>query len=158
MCSQKAPKRKKANDEEQCVEQGLAIVFCITIKVHVFSLKSPRCFNLFVCLRIMDPQQRSGETHSGIATEECCRHVHYITPHYTTHTTNMEIHRRVAEHIGKYDILLKIVKKKLRWSGHVVRANGTPANAFLHGKVEGKRSRGRPVVGQCKGIYRTEPE
>ena len=36
--------------------------------------------------------------------------------HCTTHTTNVDIHRRVAEHIGKYDTLLEIVKKrKGRW-------------------------------------------
>ncbi len=33
----------------------------------------------------------------------------------------MDIHRRVGEHIGKYDTLLEIVKKRmLRLFGHVV--------------------------------------
>ena len=49
--------------------------------------------------------------------------------------------RRVIEHIGKYDTLLEIVKKrKLRWFGHVVRVKGTLANTILQGKVEGKDS------------------
>ena len=39
--------------------------------------------------------------------------------------TNVKIHRRVAEHIGKYDIVKKM---KLRWFGHVVIAKGTLAN------------------------------
>ena len=41
------------------------------------------------------------------------------------HTTNVEIHRRVTEHIWKYDTLLEIVKRKLRWFRHVVTAKGT---------------------------------
>ena len=58
--------------------------------------------------------------------------------HYT-HTPNVEIHRRVAEHIGKYDTLLEIVKKrKLRWFGHVVRVKGTLLNTILQSKVEVK--------------------
>ena len=41
-------------------------------------------------------------------------------------------------HIGKYDTLLEIVmKRNLRWLGHVVRAKGILANTILHGKVEG---------------------
>ena len=32
------------------------------------------------------------------------------------------------------------------------RAKGTLANTILQGEVEGKSSRGRPVVGQCKGM------
>ena len=64
---------------------------------------------------------------------------------YTNHTSNSEILRKVAEHIGKFDTLLEIVKKrKLIWFGQVVRAKGTLAYAFLQGKVEEKRSRGRP--------------
>ena len=43
--------------------------------------------------------------------------------HYTTHTTNLEMNRRVSEHIEKYDTLLEIIKKrKHRWLGHVLRA------------------------------------
>ena len=32
--------------------------------------------------------------------------------HYTIHTTNVEIHRRVEEHIGKYNTLLEIVQTR----------------------------------------------
>ena len=60
---------------------------------------------------------------------------------YATHTPNDEIYRRVAEHIGKYDILLEIIKKRtVSWFGHVVRAKGTLTNMILHGNVEMKRS------------------
>ena len=59
--------------------------------------------------------------------------------HYTTDTTNVEIHRIVAEHTGKYGTLLEVIKKKLRWFGHnYERAKGTlAANSILQGKVEG---------------------
>ena len=57
----------------------------------------------------------------------------------------MEIHRRVAEHIGKYNTLLEIVTRKIGWVGHVVRAKGTLANTILQRIGEGKISRGRPA-------------
>ena len=77
---------------------------------------------------------------------------------------------------SEYDTLLEIVKKsKLRWFGHVMRAKVMMVNTILHGKVEGKRSRGRParrwlddvkewikrkasktVVGRCKGMDHEE--
>ena len=44
------------------------------------------------------------------------------------------------------NICMPIIKKmKVRWSGHVVRVQGTLANTILQSKVGGKRSRGRPV-------------
>ena len=75
--------------------------------------------------------------------------------HYTTDTTtNLKLHWRVAEHIRKYDTLLEIVKRKVRWFGHVVGAKRTME------RVDGKISRGRParVTGRHKGIDRTELE
>ena len=52
---------------------------------------------------------------------------------------NVEIHRTVANHFGKYDMLLVIVKKrKLRWFGHVARENH--ANTISQGKVDRKKS------------------
>ena len=55
-----------------------------------------------------------------------------------THTLDVEMHKSVEEHIGKYETLLEIVKRrKGRWFGHVVRANGTLAITILQGKVEG---------------------
>ena len=67
-----------------------------------------------------------------------------------THTTNVKIHKKVAEHIRKYDALLEIdPKRKLRWLGHVVSERETPkgtmTNKIVQGKVglQMKRSRGR---------------
>ena len=50
---------------------------------------------------------------------------------------NLEIHRRVAEHIGKYDTLVEIVKRKAIWSGRVVWAKRTLVRSILHVKGEG---------------------
>ena len=66
------------------------------------------------------------------------------------HATTMEIHRRVAGHIGKYDPLLEIVKKrKLIWIVLALRAKGTVVQTILQGKVEGKitMKAGKAVVG-----------
>ena len=56
------------------------------------------------------------------------------------HTT-----RRVAEHIGKFDTLLEIVKKRMVRLLELVIAKGKLVNKILQGKVEGKSSRGRPA-------------
>ena len=43
-------------------------------------------------------------------------------------------------------LMIKIfcsLKKKLIWSGHVVRVKGSLTHAISHGKVEGKISRGK---------------
>ena len=53
----------------------------------------------------------------------------------------MEIHRRVAEDIGKRDTLLEI-EDELDGS---VRAKGTLANTIQQGKVDGEISRGKPA-------------
>ena len=45
---------------------------------------------------------------------------------------NVEMHGRVAELSGKYDMLLGIDKKRT-------------CDHEMHGKAEGKRSQGRPV-------------
>ena len=61
-----------------------------------------------------DPQRKKDDMHRLLL------HVHYIT-----HTHNVEIRRRVAEHIGQCDTLLKIVKKKVRWRGRMERTKYT---------------------------------
>ena len=65
---------------------------------------------------------------------------------YTNHTYNDAIVRElVTQHLGRHDSLLSVAKKrKLRWFGHVVRAEATLANTILQGTVEGTRKRGRP--------------
>ena len=57
--------------------------------------------------------------------------------------TNEEVRRKIQTAIGEYDELLTRVKKrKLRWSGHVSRSSGL-AKTILQGTVKGKRKRGR---------------
>ena len=83
--------------------------------------------------------------------------------HYTTDTTNVEIHWKVAEHIGKYGTLLDIVKKRqLRWFGLLVGAKETLANTLLQSKFDGRisqrRSASNLMAGRCKGMDRAELE
>ena len=65
-------------------------------------------FNLFVCLRIMNPQQRYGENHpvilKPIVTEYCC----------ITYRPNMDIHRHrdSSEHTG---IVQNILGSMILW-------------------------------------------
>ena len=55
-----------------------------------------------------------------------------------THPDQRADNWRVTEHIGKYSTLLEVVKRKLRWFGHVVRSKGIFVNILLQGilKVE----------------------
>ena len=95
-----------------------------------------RNFVLVAYPRIIDPQQRSGETH---------RHLKKSLQNWPTiaglshqHMPD-EMHMIVGEHIGKYDTLLAIVKKKkLIWLGHdiVVRTKSLAVS------VDRKISRG----------------
>ena len=51
------------------------------------------------------------------------------------------------------------MKRKVRFSGHVVRAKGTLANTILQGKVEGGKSRGKPARQWLDDVKEwTEPE
>ena len=62
---------------------------------------------------------------------------------YTDHITNNEVKRRIRQHLGHYEDLLTLVKKKkLRFYGHTVRSNGM-SKTILQGTVPGKRRRGR---------------
>ena len=53
--------------------------------------------------------------------------------HYTTHTPNVDIHGIVTEHIGKYDRLMGIIKKRklISYNGHVLRAEGILTNTII---------------------------
>ena len=75
----------------------------------------------------------------------------------------MEIHRKVPGHIGKYDTMLEIVKKrKVRWFGHVVRVNGTLTHNISQGNAEGNfkitSKASKTMVEWCKGMYSAELE
>ena len=65
--------------------------------------------------------------------------------HWTSHTTNADVWKRVTQLAGPVERFLDVVKrKKLTWFGHAMRAKGTLANTILQGIVDGTRSRGRP--------------
>ena len=73
----------------------------------------------------------------------------------------MDIHRRVGEHIGKYDMLLEIVKKrKLILFAHVVtqlRAKGTPScRVRCSGKIKRKACRWLEDVNEWTGLSSNE--
>ena len=64
-----------------------------------------------------------------------------LTISYKDHVTNEEVRRKIQAATGEYDELL-ILKRKLRWFGHVSRSSGL-AKTILQGSVKGKRKRGR---------------
>jgi len=65
--------------------------------------------------------------------------------HWTSHTKNIDVKKRIEDLAGPVESFINQVKrKKLTWFGHVSRAKGTLANTILQGTVEGSRSRGRP--------------
>ena len=76
-----------------------------------------------------------------------------LNVHWSTHTKNVDIQKRIADLSGPVESFLSTVKKKkLAWYGHVTRAKGTLANTILQGTVEGSRNRGRPKRQWVKDI------
>ena len=62
---------------------------------------------------------------------------------YTDHITNNEVRSRIRQHLGHYEDLLTLVKrKKLKFYGHTLRSTGM-SKTILQGTVPGKRRRGR---------------
>ena len=62
---------------------------------------------------------------------------------YTQHVTNEEVRQKISQAIGPHDDLLSIViKRKLRWYGHITRSSGL-AKTILQGTVQGGRRRGK---------------
>ena len=71
---------------------------------------------------------------------KCYRTILGIT--YRDRVTNDTIRGLIAAHVDNYEDLLSIViKKKLKWYGHVTRGNGL-SKVILQGTVNGKRRRG----------------
>ena len=63
---------------------------------------------------------------------------------YRQKITNVIVKEKIVSLVGNYVPLLTIVKKrKLCWFGHITRHNSL-AKTILQGKVDGKRSQGRP--------------
>ena len=62
---------------------------------------------------------------------------------YKDHVTNEDVRREIQAAIGKYDVLLTLVKKrKLRWFGHILRYSGL-AKTILQSTVQVERRKGR---------------
>ena len=55
---------------------------------------------------------------------------------------NEEVRNRIQNAIGVHDGLLTMMKRKLRWYGHISRSSGM-AKTILQGTVKGARRRGR---------------
>jgi len=72
---------------------------------------------------------------------KCYRRVLNIS--YQDHITNETVQKIIRQEIGPFDDLLTIVRKrKLKWYGHVTRAN-TMSKTILQGTTSGTRRRGR---------------
>ena len=68
---------------------------------------------------------------------KCYRTILGIT--YRDRITNDAIRRLIATHVDNYeDLLSTVIKKKLKWYGHVTRGNGL-SKVILQGTVHGKR-------------------
>ena len=62
---------------------------------------------------------------------------------YRDHVTNEEVRNRIMQAIGPYDDLLStVMKRKLRWYGHIARSTGL-AKMILQRTVQGGRRKGR---------------
>ena len=71
---------------------------------------------------------------------KCYRTILGIT--YRDRITNDAIRGLIAAHVDNYeDLLSTVIKKKLKWYGHVTRGNGL-SKVILQGTVNGKRRRG----------------
>ena len=65
---------------------------------------------------------------------------------YKDRVTNVEVRRRVTCQIGPHsELLAKVIEKKLKWFGHVIRSD-TISKTILQGTVDGIRRRGRPKL------------
>ena len=62
---------------------------------------------------------------------------------YKDKKTNEEVLEMVG---GKLSILQLVVKRKKNWLGHILRADGI-LKEMIEGRMEGRRSRGRPRIG-----------
>ncbi|CAH1251418.1 Hypp9062 [Branchiostoma lanceolatum] len=64
---------------------------------------------------------------------------------YRDHITNTEVRNTIRQAMGTdhlEDLLSIVIKRKLRWYGHVTRSKGL-SKVILQGTVKGKRRRGR---------------
>ena len=72
---------------------------------------------------------------------------------YTAHRTNESVCAEITTHIGQYEPLIEIVRRrKLQWFGHLARHPGTLAHTILQGYIDGKRKPGRPKTNWSQNI------
>ena len=67
---------------------------------------------------------------------------------YTERVTNEEVLRRVGE---ERQLLNLIRNRKKNWIGHILRRDGI-VKEVIEGRMEGKRSRGRPRAGMLDDL------
>ena len=93
---------------------------------------------------VQNPGLFNSEIEKRINAFEMNAYRRLLRVHWTSHTKNTEVRKRIEDLAGPVDSFVGQVKrKKLTWFGHVIRAKGTLANV-LQGTVEGTRNRGRP--------------
>ncbi|XP_063598641.1 uncharacterized protein LOC134775115 [Penaeus indicus] len=66
---------------------------------------------------------------------------------YTAHRTNENVKEETVQNCGNQEMLQWVVKRrKIQWFGHVTcnHSSLSLANTIMHGRVPGKRGRGRP--------------
>ena len=88
----------------------------------------------------VDPRCRSGRAQRASGSDGPKR---TALVSYKDRVKNEEVKRRIRMAIGNYEELLPLViRRKLRWFGHVTRSSGL-SKVCLQGTVEGQRKRGR---------------
>ena len=104
----------------------------------------------------------NAQSEKRINTFEMKRYRKILRIPYTARRTNENIKDEIVQKCGKQETLLSIVKRrKIQWFGHVTRndISLSLANIIMHGRVPGKRGRGRPRktwlsnIHECGQIY-----
>ena len=62
---------------------------------------------------------------------------------YKDRVINEHVRKTIVKHIGPYEDLATVKRRKLKWYGHVTRSDGL-TKVILQGTAEGSRRRGRP--------------
>ena len=115
-------------DKNICLKTKIRLLRALVISIFLYSCEA---WTLTAELqrRIQALEMRCYRTILGIS--------------YMDHITNEEVRNTIRHKVGHYEDLLTIVKKrKLKWYGHVTRANSL-STTILQGSVQGGRRRGR---------------
>lgn len=115
-------------DKNICLKTKIRLLRALVISIFLYSCEA---WTLTAELqrRIQALEMRCYRTILGIS--------------YMDHITNEEVRNTIRRKVGQYEDLLTIVKRrKLKWYGHVTRANSL-STTILQGTVQGGRRRGR---------------